>query len=575
MWDHPFSFTPLGGGLEIGANSFYFEWDDLHFLIDAGAHPERPGYLSIPSFYRIRRLDFVLITHAHHDHIGSLPYLHTLFPDTPVYMTEGTLELARVMLGDALKFARVADSIEREPFYTRRDIDSLMANIRFPGEILRIGDLEITPFDSGHILGGVGYLLEKNGKRVVFTSDISQEIKSTSPPLRIPAVKADLVISESTYGRDAKREFVTERGRHYQELINTVSGIVERGGSVLFPSFVIERAQEIALILGEAIRSGQLRRVPVYVSGLAIPISEIHEDILGLDLDCEFTGRNQLRLIVEAGDPFILITGSGMLNSSSTSAEVAERLLSERRNAVIFTGYCAPTSTGYRLIHRRSNHFYINGHFVHLESDSVYQFHISCHASGRDLVKIMGGLRPDQIILTHGDADSIEVLRAAMNELGYMNIHLPGNDETISFGDGTVDLDPPVGVLKNRLRVAYERSPDEFLKVANEILSKTPWDLETLEEVVKRTGAHMENVHSRKFYLILKLLCERAMREGNFSVAWGILERMSRYYKSNYTRKNVERVKRFLKRIGKSGAEPALSAGRGMEEGSRMDPPVS
>ena len=100
-------FTVLGGGQEIGANSYLLEWNGKKILLDAGRHPEREDISALPNIYHIgAHLDAIFISHVHNDHIGTLPIIVDRFPGVPVYMTEPSAAISYDVIKDGLKLAR-------------------------------------------------------------------------------------------------------------------------------------------------------------------------------------------------------------------------------------------------------------------------------------------------------------------------------------------------------------------------------------------------------------------------------------------------------------------------------------
>ena len=552
MENENFLFTPLGGGCEIGANCYHFEWDGVSFLIDAGGHPDAPGYFSLPDFYRVKKLDFVLITHAHQDHIGSLAYLHKLFPDVPVYMTEETLAIAKIMMYDSLKFVRASRSVEGYMMYTRADVESLLVSIQTFSKSFEKNEIKITPYSSGHILGSVGFMLEKNGKVVIFTSDTSKEDKATSKSIELPEVRADLIISESTYGRFADKQSMPERSHQYHVLTEYVKKIIDNGGSVIFPAFVIERAQEILLIINQAVKKGLLPDIPVFLAGLSIPITELHSKYLKLEFSYEVISREEMEFLNNEEDgPYILITGSGMMNAGSSSSLHAENLLTDSRNGVIFTGYCAPGTGSFRLLHNNSDRFYMNGHMIPVRTQQIFQFHISCHAGGRDLVEIISHFNPRNIVLIHGDNESIITLKNRLSELGFNKIFTPENNETVKFGSCESSLGESAAKRKADFFETYESGNyDACSEIASGILDDKPWDLEVLDIMSRISKSSLRAYYERKYYVILKMLCEKEMIEGNLDLADHYLSIMSEVFSNRYIERNRIRIKKLQKKSG-------------------------
>ena len=552
MKNQNFSFTPLGGGMEIGANSFYFEWDDVHFLIDAGSNPQTMGWFAVPSLFRINRLDFVLITHAHQDHIGSLPYLTKLFPEMKIYMTANTYELAQKMLYDSVKFQRIAKKTGA-PLFNNYDVNVCLDNVEIIEEDFELNGVKIHSFSSGHILGSVGFVLEKNKEKIVFTSDIALENKKTSEPVNLPDIKADLVISESTYGRDTEEGKYLPRKEEFQNIIQKIKGILENGGSILFPAFVIERAQEIAIIINEAMANGEIKNVPVYIGGLGIPISQIHMDSLDITLDYDELNYEMFDDGSITSEQAIYITGAGMLSNGSTASRIASQLIKDPKNAVIFTGYCSPESPGFHLIHNKGVIF-LNYRVEKVETKHIYQYHLSCHSPGYELIKIIDSFKPEQVILTHGDNEAIANMRKALENKDYKNIISPKNDETIFLNNKyqIVDLNPTA--LENYYEMEnafYNGDEGKFEQYFEMNMVNEPWDLASMKFYIENIYLSPNDPIIDKYEKIFKILLKDAYENGNFEKVFKVINLWNINYTDKISKKFKEKVRKIKRKMKK------------------------
>ena len=529
MQGENFIFTPLGGGKEIGANAWHIEWDGISFLIDCGMHPERLSWFALPPITRIRRLDFVLVSHAHSDHSAALPYLVKHFP-VPVWMTSLTKKLLTPMMKDSLKLQRRVFSMNRRggvrcpdlgsPPFSEEDAALLFSRIQNLDEGFTHKGLCVTPFSSGHILGAVGFVLEKNGRRVLFTSDIAVQKKMSAPALDLPEGPFDLVISEGTRGgepaapgNEGTREDEEERAMHI------MSRVIQRGAKVLFPAFVMERAQSVALLVMRARREGYIpKKTPLFMAGLADSMTALHAKYLDIDIDYEPVALHQWIPVMNTIKSAIIIAGSGMLSSGSGAARLAETLLSARRkeHALIFPGYCAPLSPGGRLLAREMSpasghtYAYINGRVIEVRTSEIHQVHLSCHAGAGELISIVKNLGARAVILVHGDELALDTLaRSLRKELG---------------------KDCPIAVPENGESVSYNGRPAESLRApadahtTEELLRENPWHIEALQNAVEQAGNNDGHIApTRRLRAVLRLLSEHALRDGNLPKARRIL----------------------------------------------------
>ena len=178
------TFTPLGGANEIGANAYYLNIEGTGILLDCGMHPRNRGLKSLPNFDYLndKPLDYVIISHAHSDHIGSLPYLIKQFPHVKILMTTQTKQIAGITLHNSVNILR--ETLKDEPSikpYTHEEIDLLASSIfdHSYEEMFEISGLlhasespiRVVFYDAGHILGSAGVLIEYEHEGIFYTGD--------------------------------------------------------------------------------------------------------------------------------------------------------------------------------------------------------------------------------------------------------------------------------------------------------------------------------------------------------------------------------------------------------------------
>lgn len=243
-----------------------------------------------PFPFDIRRLDAVVLSHAHLDHSGRLPKLVAEGYNGPVYMTFPTCELLEIMLKDAASLQerdaewenrrrRRAGKADIEPLYTLVDVENALTLCDGIGYGQRRGiadGVEVRFNDAGHILGSsiVELFITEAGveKKLVFSGDLGN---SCAALLRDPVTieSADVLLLESTYG-DRNHRPIDETLKEFENIILEAS---ENGGNILIPSFAVGRTQEIIFRLGDLYQKGILRHQAVYLdSPMAIAVTEVY-----------------------------------------------------------------------------------------------------------------------------------------------------------------------------------------------------------------------------------------------------------------------------------------------------------
>lgn len=214
-------FLPLGGALEIGASCFYLNFDGTGIILDSGLHPRMIGKDALPDFDLIKdeNVDAVLISHAHQDHIASLPFLVRNHPYVQIFATTQTLEIAEKTLHNSSRIlSKQLNENDSIIPYTHEEIDLLLRTVRdkdynekfnFRGIVSsEQNELTIEFYDAGHILGSAGILIKTSeGKSVFYTGDINLSSQSILNGGELPVEKIDTLILETTYGATDSKNF--------------------------------------------------------------------------------------------------------------------------------------------------------------------------------------------------------------------------------------------------------------------------------------------------------------------------------------------------------------------------------
>lgn len=424
----------LGGASAIGASSALVQVADVAVLIDCGVRFRTDRALPDLEQLAGTKLDAILVTHAHSDHTGALPVVHEAYPAAPIYMTPPTRGLVEILQRDALKLMKTSGEREGDfPLYTERQVEGMLGRVH-PAHHeapFVVGDVRVTYLPASHILGASMVHLETPAGNVMFTGDYSVAAQRTVPGLARPQLPVDLVITESTYGNrtHADRKLAEER------LVRTIGEVVEQKGRVLIPAFAIGRAQEVLLVLRDAIRHGRMPSVPIFVDGMVRSVCGVypqHEKYLApgvqrwmkstghpfFGADVRAVGDAAERRQIAAGGACVVISSSGML-SGGPSAYYASEFAPNERDAILITGYQDEESPGRALLDllkkQGPRRLVVGGREVEVKC-RFESYSLSAHADRMQMVGLIEALNPQAVALVHGDREAKEMLAKSLGE---------------------------------------------------------------------------------------------------------------------------------------------------------------
>jgi Cft2 family RNA processing exonuclease len=442
------SFTVLGGGQEIGANSYLLQVDGLSFLLDAGVHPKQFGSESLPDYSLIpRELEAIFISHAHLDHIGSLPLAARQQPQAPIFSTLPTKDIALRMLHNTvtvMNIYREEKGLREYPFFDHddlrpleRDLIGLEFNPRgcggsgrsWPqGERVHLrGGIQARFIPAGHVLGAAGLLLQQGRRRIYYTGDISLNDQTLIPGAVLPDEGVDTLILECTYAGDGAGHS-PRRGEEIETFAREASRILEKGGSVLVPAFALGKTQELLQIVHILTAEGRIPPVPRYISGLGKSITEIYQDhrrhlrrevsTLSFESYSVLGLLNDLSIPELLREPCIIIATNGMMVENTPSARLARWMVRSEKHGIFFCGYVDPDTLGHRVLHARPGDrvsFLPDEDPVDVRNGNIRRFYLSSHADRPELLAVAHALRPRKIVLVHGEKAGMDSLQ---EELG-------------------------------------------------------------------------------------------------------------------------------------------------------------
>ena len=451
--------TAMGGFREVGRSCLYLQTPNSRVLLDCGVNvaggDDRNSYpyLNVPEF-TLDSLDAVIITHAHLDHSGFLPYLYHYGYDGPVYCTAPTRDLMTLLQLDHIDIAHRED--EPLPFNVKHVKKSVKHTITLDyGEVTDIApDIRLTLHNAGHILGSaMAHLHIGDGQHnMVYTGDFKYEQSRLLEPAASRFPRIETLVMESTYG--GHEDVQLPRTRAEKELVKTIYSTLKRGGKILIPVFAVGRAQELMIVLEEYIRTGIIDEVPVYIDGMIWEANAIHTarpEYLSKDLRDQIfhmghnpfiseifhkvNGMDERREIVE-GEPSIILSTSGMLTGGN-SLEYFKWLCEDPKNSLVFVGYQAEGSLGRRIqkgwkeIPLKDEEDKMRVYNVKMNIKTIEGF--SGHSDRRQLMEYVKRIspKPEKILLCHGDNYKTLDLASSIYRTYRIETKTPLNLETV------------------------------------------------------------------------------------------------------------------------------------------------
>lgn len=447
------TFTPVGGGREIGANAYLVSTNGTQALLDCGVHPKKEGRAALPEFSLLRHApDAVLVSHGHIDHCGAVPYLLRQFPGTIPYATRPTLQIMDRMLHNSVSVMgamALERGIAEYPLYTHTDVDYALRRAYAIGldqefALTLKGDVRGSFYHSGHVLGSAGVLLRTPGHTLFYTGDICLEDQELLDGLAFPdhSAAVDTLVIESTYGNTPEASRTTLQDE-IARFADAAAAVLYGEGCVLVPVFALGRTQEMLTIVARLQRERRLPDVPVYTSGLGRALYEVYAKNEGsLRRKADLRPLNEFERIADVRNPqvlraltegpCILVATSGMMIENTSSALIAQELVRHRGHGIFFVGYLDPDSLGYRLLHSETGaalHFDLNGSPVTRKLENIQQFNFSAHAPREALRSVVTRIHPRNVVFVHGDPEAVQWM--CENCTGDYRTFAPALGETI------------------------------------------------------------------------------------------------------------------------------------------------
>jgi KH/beta-lactamase-domain protein len=421
----------LGAFHEVGRAAMLIQAGASTVLLDCGINPgAQDPSMAYPRFdtdeFDLEKLDAVVISHAHLDHCGILPFLYKYGYDGPIYCSEPTQVLMTLHQLDYLDVH--SREGEHSPF-DQKDVREVVTHtipLRYNVVTDVAPDIKLTLHNAGHILGSsmVHLHIGEGLHNIVYSADFKFGRTMMLDPAMAQFPRAETLIIESTYG--GPDDIMPDREGVEGRLVSIVNETVEKNGKVLIPVPAVGRAQEIMLVLDAYMKNGALRELPVYIEGMVNEATAIHtafpeylvrdikEQILHQDLNpfqSEYfhpvTHPGDRDEIV-AGGPCVIIATSGMLEGGP-AIDYFRRLAPDARNTLAYVSYQVEGTLGNRIKNglKEVSLFGPDGKIEMVKCDmrveSIEGF--SGHSDRNQLLGFIKRMmpKPTRIIINHGE----------------------------------------------------------------------------------------------------------------------------------------------------------------------------
>lgn len=447
----------LGATRQVTGSRYYLEANGSRILIDCGMFQEH-DYLDRnwePCPVSPKKIDAILLTHAHLDHCGLLPRLHHEGYRGPIFATAPSVDLAELILLDSAQIQAEDAAFKQKrhrkegrrgkhpelALYDTQDVQrtmSLFESVPYLEQVKIHDGVSATFYDAGHILGSavVEVMVHENGQeqRILFSGDLGQR---DMPILCDPTVfqQADFVVMESTYGdHDHQRDESIQT-----QLATVINETIQAGGNVVIPTFAVERAQELMFHLSRLIDNKRIPQVPIFLdSPMAVHVTRVFEHHAGyFDEETRHlirSGHSPLRFpglklvssveesraINDLTEPAIIMASSGMCTAGRIKHHLRHNI-KRPESTILFVGFQVRGTLGRQLLDGNAE-VRIHGLWWPVRARIAQIQGFSGHADRSALLRWLGNLRmpPRQLFITHGEEPvSLDLAEHVRDTMGW------------------------------------------------------------------------------------------------------------------------------------------------------------
>lgn len=460
----------LGAAGEVTGSKHLITTNNKKILLDCGMYQGKgleTDSLNRELGFNPVEIDYLILSHAHIDHSGLIPYIYKLGFNGKIFSTYATHELCSIMLPDSGKIQetdtktfnkrRAENNLPLiEPIYNMEDAYASLncfESIPYEKDFKITDNISLRFTDSGHILGGsvVNLTITENNKttKIAYTGDIGRYNKRIlRDPDSFP--QTDILILESTYG-DRLHENIDNA--EFELLKVVLDTCTKKKGKLIIPSFAIGRCQEIVYALDRLKRKKLLPDIDVFVdSPLATSATAIYKSNSDrfnneiseyMKTDPDPFGFDKLHYIRSVDDskhlntlnkPCIIISASGMMEAGRVKHHLANNI-ENAKNTILVVGYCSPTTLGAK-IRRGNNEVSIFGHKHKVRAEVRIIESYSGHADYNEMLKFLNCQNFNKIkntFLVHGETKTQETFKTFLNSKGLKNIEIPKRGDSAIF----------------------------------------------------------------------------------------------------------------------------------------------
>ena len=442
---------PLGGCREVGRSCILLQTPNSKIMLDCGISTGASDDNQYPIFdssdFDIDTLDAIILSHAHLDHCGFIPYLYKIGYKGPLYCTTPTRELAALLQLDTVSLTQkeIGKSI-----YSSSDIKKMIKHtipLKYKEVTDITSDMRLIFENAGHLLGSaIIHLNIGNGKKnVIYTGDIKYSVTNLLDPAFTQFPRCEGLIIESTYGGPS--DITSRLDEAEKELIRIIEETKNKGGKILIPSFAVGRGQELMIIFEKYNLD-----IPVYIDGMIWDASAIHSTYpkyLSYNLQKQIIDENknpfeserfihiaswrEREQVLKDEKPYIVIATSGMLNGGPI-LEYLKKFCGDKKSSLVFVGYQAEGTLG-SYLQKGDKEIEINGEKYNVEINIETIDGLSGHSDRKQLLNYIGHLKdkPQRVIVNHGEKSKTISLANSIQKIFNIESYAPRNLEAIRF----------------------------------------------------------------------------------------------------------------------------------------------